>query len=205
MEQPPPLSPEEVSRHAESEYAQLGQPQAVKVFGILHVIFASFGIISVVWAIVASFAGNAFFAFGSKSAAAQAQMQAQAEMQEQLLPATVISTILTAVIAALMLYAGILLLKKRRDALKWSNRYVWTSLAGKAANLVMFFIFTVPATKEMMHAAGGTPGGPGMRHLDTIMLVSGVVGILISCIYPVLTWILLNRPKTKAWFANQSL
>lgn len=200
------MTPEELSKLAESEYAELGQPQVVKVFGILHVIFAGFGIVSVIWTMVASFVTEALFASGSKTAAAQAQMQAQLEMQKEMLPMTVISTILTAVIAALMMYAGIRLLKKRRDALLWSNRYAWTSLGGKVANVLMLFMFTLPATKAMMDTAGGSSASsPVGLNVELIVIVSGIVGILVACIYPVLSLVLLNRPKIKAWFANQPL
>jgi hypothetical protein len=201
MEQPPPLSPQEVAELAGKEYAQLGQPQTVKVFGILHVVFALFGFLSCAWALFVALVGNPFLGLGPKTPAAQAQAQAQAALQERMLPATLASTALTLVIAGLMLTAGILLLKKRRSGLKWSNRYAWTSLAGKVVNVVMMFVFTVPAMKEMTDQMTKTTPMPGA--FGGIMVASMVVGVLIACSYPVLTLIFLNKPATKTWFANQ--
>lgn len=62
---------------------------------------------------------------------------------------TVISTNLTVIVAVIMLRAGILLLKKRRSGLLWSNRYAWASLAAKVMNIALAFIYTIPAVKEM--------------------------------------------------------
>ena len=148
MEQPPPLSPEEVSNLAGAEYAQLGQPQTVKVFGILHIAFAAFGLLSSIWTIFISVAGNPFLNLSAANPAAQAQAKAQLAMEKQMLPATVAMTVLTVIIAALMLTAGIKMLKKRKDGLKWSNRYAWTSLFGKAINLVVAITISIPATKK---------------------------------------------------------
>jgi hypothetical protein len=104
-----------------------------------------------------------------------------------------------------MIVAGVKLLKKRRDALKWSNRYAWTSLAGKVVNLILAFLYTFPMMKEMTERmATGTPGAPAMPvAMSGIMVGSAVLTILVMCTYPVLSLILLNRPRTKEWFAAQ--
>jgi hypothetical protein len=46
-----------------AQYAQLGQPQTVKVFGIMRVIFAGFGLLGAVWSIFVIVVGNLFFYF----------------------------------------------------------------------------------------------------------------------------------------------
>lgn len=202
MEQPPPLTPEEVSELAGKEYAHLGQPQTVKVFGVLHVVFAGLGLLGAIWGLYVAIAGNPFTSFGPSTPAMQAQAQAEAAMQKTLLPLTLGSTALTLVITALMFTAGILLLKKRKSGLKWSNRYAWTSLVGKVINAVMIFAFVFPATKEMTEQmTKGSPLPTGV--MEAIMLGSMVVGVVISSIYPILTLVLLNRPNVKTWFANQ--
>jgi len=202
MEQPPPLTHQEVSELSGKEYAHLGQPQTVKVFGILHVVFAGFGVLGSIWGLYVAVAGNPFLGLGASTPAMRAQVEAEAAMQEQLLPFTFGSTALTLVITGLMLVAGILLLKKRKSGLKWSNRYAWTSLVGKVINTIMIFVFIFPATKEMTtQMSKGSPMPTGA--MEGIMLGSMVVGVLISCVYPILTLILLNRPNVKTWFANQ--
>ena len=184
-----------------AQYAQTGQPQAVKIFGIMHVIFAAFGILSSVWAGFIAFIGNPFLNFGLKNPAMAAQTKAQAEMQAQTLPETLIGIALTLIIAALMLTAGIQLLKKRRSGLVWNNRYAWASLAGKIVNIVILFVSTVPAIKKMMSGMGSTAPLPGS--FESVMWIGMVIGVLVTCSYPILALVLLNRPNVKSWFAAQ--
>lgn len=199
-QQPPPLTPKEIAARQTVQYANTGQPQTVKVFGILHLIFAGFGLLGLVWAVMLLTVGNPVFLLMPKTPEMAAQVKAQETMQEQMMSATVVSSLLTLIIAIVMIIAGIKLLKKRRDGLKWSNRYAWTSLAAKAVNVVIAFGFTMPVVKGSISSAGGaTPFGSP----ETIMIFSMVLGIVISCIYPILTLALLNRPTTKEWFAAQ--
>jgi len=183
----------------------LGQPQTVKIFGIFHVILAAYGLLTSVFAAYIVIAGNPFLALMPKNPAMAAQAELQAEMQEKVMPATVITTVVTIIIAILLLVAGIKLLKKRKDGLKWSNRYAWTSLAGKVMNIILAFVYTFPMMKEMTermshgtHGAGAMPGA-----MSGIMVGSGILTILVMCTYPILTLVLLNRPSTKEWFAAQ--
>lgn len=183
----------------------LGQPQTVMIFGIFHLLLAAYGILTSVFAAYVAFVGNPFLALMPKNPAMAAQAELQAEMQDKVLPATVITTVITIVLAILLLVAGLKLLKKRRDALKWSNRYAWTSLAGKVVNLILAFLYTFPMMKEMTERmATGTPGAPAMpAAMSGLMVGSAVLTILVMCTYPVLSLILLNRPRTKEWFAAQ--
>lgn len=200
MDQPPPLTPEEIAARQTAQYAGTGQPQTVKVFGILHLLFAAFGLLGLVWAVLLLTVGNPVFMFIPKTPEMDAQMNAQEAMQNQMMTGTVVSSLLTLVIGIVMIIAGIKLLKKRRDGLKWSNRYAWTSLAGKAVNVVIAFAFTMPVVSGSLPATGGsTPFGSP----ETFVVITMLFSILISCIYPVLTLILLNRPTTKEWFAAQ--
>jgi len=199
--QPPPLSPQEISAMQTAQYAETGKPQAVTIFGIMHIIFAAFGFLSSIWAAFIAFAGNPFLNFGPKNPAMEAQAKAQAEMQEQMLPGTLISTAVTLVIAALMLTAGIQLLKKRRSGLVWNNRYAWTSIVGKAITIALIFIYTVPAMEEMMSGMGGKTPMPG--GFGSMMAMGMVIWIVTTAIYPILALFFLNRRPVKEWFAAQ--
>lgn len=201
MDQPPPLSPEEASELAGKEYANLGQPQTVKIFGILHIVFAILGFLSIVYTIFITVFGNPFLKFSATTPASKAQAEAQLAMEEQMLPATIGGSVLVIIIGTLMLIAGVKMLKSRRDGLKWSNRYAWTSLAGKAINLILVITYSIPAMKEMTDRVGGSTPMPGF--FGPVMAASMIVGVLITCTYPILSLILLNKPATKAWFANQ--
>lgn len=200
--QPPPLTPEEVAALQTVQYAHLAQPQTVKVFGIFHCILAAYGFFGSALALITAFVGNPFLMMLPKTPELAKQMEIQNQMQEKMLPATVISTAFTLIIAALMLIAGIKLLKKRASGLKWSNRYAWASLAGKVLNLILAFAFTFPVMQGMTEGMPGGAASPGIS--GSIMVASTLAVTLATCIYPILTLILLNRPNTKAWFAAQT-
>lgn len=200
--QPPPLTPQEIAAAQGGAYHQLGQPQSVKILGIFHLILAAYGLATTAIGIYVAFVGNPFLAMMPKTPEMTAQAQIQADMQEKVMPATIIGLVMALIITVLILVAGIKLLKKRRDGLKWSNRYAWTSLAGKAVSLVLAFIYTIPMMKEMTTAMSGGAGAmPGA--FSTMMIVTTVLGVVVMCAYPILSLILLNRPATKEWFAAQ--
>ena len=185
-----------------AQYADLGQPQTVKVFGIMHVIFAAFGLLSSVWAVFVIVVGNPFLNLMPQTPEMAAQAKAQAAMEQSMMPMTVISTVLTVIVGVIMLRAGILLLKKRRNGLRWSNRYAWSSLASKVVNIALALIYTMPAMKEMTAMPGATSALPPGQ-MEMIMIVTMLLTIVAMSAYPILTLILLNRPRTKEWFANR--
>lgn len=201
-QQPPPLSPQDIAAMQTAQYADLGQPQTVKVFGIMHVIFAGFGLLMSVWAVFVIVVGNPFLNLMPKTPEMAAQAKAQAAMQESMMPMTIISTVLTVLVGAMMLKAGILLLKQRRGGLRWSNRYAWASLASKVANIALAFIYTLPAMKSVTAMPGATSALPPGQ-MEIIMIGTTLLTIVAMSAYPIIALILLNRPKTKEWFANR--
>jgi hypothetical protein len=199
MEQPPALTHEEVTRLSAIEYANLGQPQTVKVFGIMHVIFGGFGALMIAWTTFVMIFGNPMLKWFGNSP----QFQMQASMESEMMPYTLFSTIILVILTALILIAGVLLLKKRKNAIKWSNYYAWVSIAAKIINLVISILVMVPMTKKMMSTLPPASSGAVLGGFGIMMIVSMVVGFIITLIYPTLTLILLNRPYVKTWFANQ--
>jgi hypothetical protein len=198
MEQPPPLTPQEISEFAGSEYAQLGQPQTVKVLGIMHLIFGAYGVFAIVWSWFIIIAGNPFLKLAGNSP----EMQMQAKLQADMSLYTLMSAVLLVGVTALIIPAGIMLLKGRKNGLKWSNAYAWTSIGTKILNMIVTLFYVMPLTHEIMGQAT-TSAGAGMAGMKMIMTGSMIVGLLLPLIYPVLTLILLNRPNVKTWFANQ--
>lgn len=179
--------------------ALLGEPPAVKVFGILHLVFAGFGLIGAGWGLFVALVGNPFLKFSPAG-----QMDAQIAMQTKISPMTITSGILSLLVAIPMIIAGVQLLKKRRNGLKWSNTYAWSSLGAKLINLVLAVTIMIPAMQEMtqgMLASSKAPAAvSGM--MSGFMAVGTIGGVVISCVYPILALVLLNRPATKAWFAT---
>jgi hypothetical protein len=78
----------------------------------------------------------------------------QEAMEQSMMP-------MTLAVGLLMLRVVVLLLKKCRSGLQWSNRYAWASLVSKAVNSVLAFVYTMPAMKEMMASGdGNSPPSP---------------------------------------------
>ena len=181
-----------------------GVPPAVNVFGILHLVFAGLGVLSGAWGLFMIVAGNPFLKMSQGNPRLSAQYEAQLAMQEKISPVTITSAILSFVVAVPMVIAGIQLLRKRKNGLKWSNTYVWSSLGAKFVNLVLAATILVPAMTEMTRGMTANARVPGS--FSSIMagaMAGGAIGgVLISCIYPILTLVLLNRPATQAWFAS---
>lgn len=197
MHDPSPYQPPLPQDTSSNPYAHVGEPAVVKVFGILHLVFAGIGIILASWGLFIVIAGNPFLRLTETTP----QMQAQIEMQSKLNPMGLATNSLALLVAVPMIIAGIQLLKKRKTALKWSNLYAFSSLGAKAINLALTLIFVMPIMQEATKAI--LPSSSGAGSAMGIAMIGGAIGsVAVSCIYPVLTLILLNRPNVKAWFSR---
>jgi hypothetical protein len=199
LQQPPMLTPEEIEAMQAAQYANSGQPQTVKIFGIMHIVLAVYGVGASALGAYIALVGNPFFQFMPQTPQLNQQIEMQASMQQKILPFTIFSYVMTLTLSVLLLIAGIKLLQKRRSGLAWSNYYAWISVAGKVITAVLTFIYILPTTREMM----GTPAIPGAAKsiMETAMIVGTIIGMLIPFTYPILALILLNLKKTKEWFA----
>jgi hypothetical protein len=200
QEQPPELSVDEIASLTHSQYAHLGQPQPVKVFGIIHLIFGGFGVLTAIWAWIVIIIGNPMLKFMGNSP----QQEIQSHLESELLPYSIIGAVLNCILTFLIIRAGILLLKKRKAALKWSNAYAYTSIIIKVLNLILTLTYILPMTQQIMNTSMPSSPGAGTLAVGSIMFVSTIFGFLFSLVYPVLTLILLNRPTVKTWCAYQA-
>lgn len=201
MEQPPAYTPEQLAEAQSANQSQIGEPQTVKIFGVLHLVFGAYGVFSVLSGLVVIFFGNIFMKVFPQTPELAAQAQAQAEMNDKLMPMNIIATLLTIVVTAFIITAGVTLLKKRRSGLKWSNRYAISSIVMKIIVAVLTVTITYPAMKEMMQSQA--PGGATSGAMEIGMIGGALIGVLLPVIYPILTLVFLNRPATKDWFANR--
>ena len=201
MEQPPAFTPEQLAVAQAAAQPQVGEPQPVKIFGIMHLVFGAYGIFNVVIAIAFMVFGNFFLKFLPQTPEMAAQAAAQDEMTRRLMPLSIATTVLTIAVTALIIIAGIALLKKRRSGLKWSNRYAISSIIMKILLTILTITFTFPATKEMMQSH--SPSGAHAVGVEIGMMFGTLVGVLLPIIYPIVALILLNRPAIKDWFANR--
>jgi hypothetical protein len=200
MNEPSPYQPPLPQGSASLPPAMLGEPPAVKVFGILHLVFAGLGLIGTVWGLFIAVAGNPFL----KLSESTPQLGAQIAMQAKIQPMTITSSILSLLVAVPMIIAGIQMLKKRQSGLKWSNTYAWSSLGAKLINLVLAVTIMIPAMQEMMRGmlASSKVPAPFSGIMAGVMAGGAIGGVVVSCVYPILSLVLLNRPATQAWFAS---
>jgi len=188
---PPPL----VAFHAE--------PPVVKVFGILHLVLAGVGLSGALLGVAITLLGNPFLKLAGNSPEVRAQVEAQMSIHEKMAPMNIVGGILSIVVAIPMSVAGIKLLKKRRDCLTWSNAYAFTSLGAKAVSLVLAFTLVVPSVNGMMSEVVKGPAAEGAaKMVSGFVSVFAIITILVTCIYPVVALLMLNKPQVKAWAAG---
>jgi len=179
-------------------------PPVVKVLGILHLVFAGFGLLSAVWALFIAVVGNPFLKLMPASPQMSAQMELQLSMQEKIKPFTLTTTALSLLVAIPMIIAGVKMLRKHKDGLKWSNIYAVSSLGAKVVNVILTVTILIPAMREMTQQMMGGSRLPGSAEsmMGGFMAGGAIIGVIISCVYPLLTLVLLNRTAPKAWFAS---
>ena len=62
----------------------------------------------------------------------------------------------------------------------------------------------IPAMQEMTAGLLSKSKGPAAVSgiMSGFMAAGTIGGVVVSCVYPILALVLLNRPATKAWFAT---
>lgn len=195
--QPPPGAPF-------NPHLPEGIPRIVTIFGVLHLVFAGIGLLMTAWGLFDALAGNPLLKM--QGAGASAEIQAQLAIAEKLKPTVIANSGLSILVGIVMIIAGIMLVKGRRNGLAWSNKYAYLSLVAKVANMVIALMVVVPATREMMgEVMKGTPMPAGSKAIFEASMIGGAIGgILVTCIYPILTLILLNQRGLREWFASRS-
>ena len=125
-------------------------------------------------------------------------------LQEKTRLMSLTTTILSLLVTVPMIIAGIQMLRNRMNGLKWSNGYACASLCEKVINIILTFTIMLPAMKELTDSVmGGSHMPAGARSVMSASMIGGAIGgAVITCIYPLLTLILLNRAGPKAWFAS---
>lgn len=163
-------------------------PRTVRVFGILHLIFAVLGLITGIAGIyfllglsrtLSEFSAN----LGPSPEADSQSFLRSIQLQVSFFSLFSIATLLSSVPLAV---AGVLSARKRPRGLLWSNIYAVTSLAAKIA--LPFLWPSIPANDPY---AGG-------------MIEGGMIWLALAATYPALTLILLNRRVVKEWASAAS-
>ena len=172
------------------------EPKAIKVFGVLHLVFGIVGVLGIIWGIANFFLGDMM---AKLSAAGDEQMfEMQKGMQEELKVPTIIALILSVVVTTLILIAAAKLLKNKKDAVKASAAYTFASVAAKVIGLILAFTYTIPAlnryfdelTAEISSGPGGSAAASMMEFTKMTTAATGVVSPLLMSIYPILSLVL---------------
>lgn len=198
MPQPPPhvLEP------------MIHEPGSIKVFGIMHLVVAAYGILMGVIGLV----GTMFFqgmskglASGSMPGGPSSSEQETAMMQymNELKPFTYVSLAFSFFLAAMLIIAGIGLLKSRNSGRLLSIRYAWLSIITKLITLVYTFTHVIPATKRMTETLyQGMPGAMS-NTMGSVMQYSQVFSILITFTYPVVVLFMMKSEKVRQYLAGR--
>jgi hypothetical protein len=180
-------------------------PPVVKTFGILHLVLAGFGLIFSIWGLLSS----KVLSMVQRTNPGDPTVVVQRKYLEELWPVTVMGSIFYLGLAALLLVAGLKLVREKADGVMWSNRYAWTSITTKAISLVVAVAYVLPLSNRMMgdivDKTKGMPAGPAAfltSFMKSLNSISTVLGPVISCLYPLLALYFLSRPAVKAWVAN---
>ena len=172
------------------------RPTSVTVFGILNIVFAVFGICGVL-AIVTMFT---MMGMDLNNPAFQNNPTMQAIQDSPAYAAWLkISVVLGLVAAAVLLAAGIGLLKLKPWARMLSIIYGIFEIVWIIIGTVVNFIFLVQPMLEKAHAAQGPEAAGAIGGA-----IGGMFGGCIGIIYPVLLLIFMTRPKVVAAFRPQS-
>ena len=211
LPQPPPLSPADI------------EPGRIRVFGIIHIIFGSLGLLNGLLGIVILLAASPVLDFfggvlgeelgKDEKVFVDGLIDAFRTYLSDLALSNWANVVFSLGVSILILGAGIALVKKRKAACEKSNRYVWCSIGAKAVQFILFLSFGLAAERKLNEAVesitptgpagGASAGGVTPDQLgEMFSLGAGLVGICLALVYPILTYVMLNKPQVKEFLAR---
>lgn len=204
------------------------EPQSIKVFGVIHLVFGILGLLFALFSIATYIALPFVLNWGVDrlkeemdssdpgTEAVLGMLDAIKTLFADLTIVNWVTAITSLVVSFLILVAGIALLKKKKTGVAKSNRYVIASICAKVLNLGLYFAIGMAANAKYQEAiseltprvkGARSPGGPGGLDMDQLqsMISSGgaVFGIALSAVYPILAYIMLNKPAVKDFLKNR--
>lgn len=194
------------------------QPGRIKVFGVIHIVFGALGILGALFNIAMGtlipLLNQAMEGATTGSGAADPQMvellAAVKTMLSDMIPVYLVKGLSGLVVAILILVAGIRLVKCRKSAVGSSNLYTWASIGARCLNLGVYLAIGMAASNryyEAMEKLGPTSAsapGMGMMQFQQSMGVGvAIIGSLVAMVYPILAFIMLNKPVAKQFLADR--
>ena len=187
-------------------------PRSIKVFGVLHLIFGSLGLVGaifgfafVIWMepIISWFMGLMAGPDGSPEMAKVVEIVGKSYLAQRTY--YLVSTIFSLVSVVLMLGAGFALIKKKKKGPKASHLWSWFAIAIVLLNIPVTFMYALPMQAQMekdMMEALGTPAATGTSGTAELIgqIVGMAFGIVVSLIYPILALVFLRKPEVTTLF-----
>lgn len=172
------------------------QPSGIpKVFGILHIIYAALGGLLALLGLGGGALMKAMFQEATKVAREEGQdISKVTGALDSLITISMVQSVVAIVFAALLLVAGIKLLKYQDSGRKLSN--IWAISRMVVAIPLAFMAISAQATlqEEIQNLSRETSA----IDMSAMAGVGGLIGVVLVCIYPVLSLIFLNKEKSKA-------
>lgn len=194
----PPQNPYQTSDPLTSGYSNIPpeQPSGIpKVFGILHIIYAALGGIGALIGLGSGALVKTMFENLTKEAKEDGQdISPVTDALDGLMTVSMIQSAFSIGFAVLLLVAGIKLLKYQNSGRKLSN--IW-AIARIVVAVPLVFMSISAQTKFQDEIQKLAPEGTAMD-MGAMAGVGGVVGIILVSVYPIVSLILVNKPKSKA-------
>ena len=195
LPQPPPM-----------EGMPLIEPGRIKVFGIIHIVFGSLGLLNIVFQVIMTAVREPFTRFTTQGQPEEL-VELQVQMYHDMAAGTWISLAVGSVVAVFILRAGIMLVRKRKSALKANQAYVIVSLIAKVLGIVIFYVMLLPVLNRTFEGML-EPGSPAqlktvVETMKISMYVAGMVIPVLGAIYPVLSLLMLKKPEVKQFLAER--
>ena len=185
------------------------EPGRIKVFGVIHIVFGSLGLMNVVGMIGMEIFREPFIRLTGRGSSEE-WIAVQVQMYRDLSPSTWISIVISLIVSALILQAGIALVRRRQSSVGASNTYALASLIAKGASVLLFYVMVMPVMSRHLEPLlnesipGSDPAdlAPVLAGIKIAMVVAGVLAPLLGAIYPLCTLVMLNKPQVKEFLAK---
>jgi len=195
LPQPPPVVTTE----------QLLPPSRIKVFGVIHLVLAAYGVfVSGFGLLSALFMDQFMKKFPFMAQAQGSDVEKYAELMKQIQPYSIMQAVFGIILAIMLLLAGLSLLKERDKGRSQSNLYAWTSIVFKVINLIVSILVIIPLTKAMTMSNLPTSGPDEFNAmLDLSLTIMPLISILFTFLYPIVVLIMLNARSVRAYLAGR--
>lgn len=195
----------------------LVRPVAIQIFGILHLVFAGFGLLGAIIGIplllfMEPLADLVLGLINESDPAGAETFQVIADFYLSQRTIWLVASIISLIGAILLLRAGLALIKSRKNSVLRSNIWCYFFIIYSLVSIPVTLMVSLPAQTEFQRKLEGSasPGGATVSsetlEPDTERLInvgSAVFGGVVSLIYPGLALGFLNRKNVKDYLAQQ--